>query len=152
VRKFLQVIGAISLIFYCLVGIGVGIIFYKTHGFDKESKAYIDSAIPAIAANWNQGQLLSRVTPDFRKVTSADQLAGILDTLSTLGSLVQYEGAKGGSTFSYTITNGEQISALYVAKAKFQNGSATFRVFLVRLNGQWMIEGFHADPVLASGP
>ena len=74
------------------------------------------------------------------------------DALARLGPLVEYEGAKGDAKLSYTSEAGSSVSAAYVATARFKNGSASFRIALLKRDGRWMIHNFHVDPVAANGP
>ncbi len=148
--KFLQIVGALSLVFICIGVIGFGVLAFQVQTLNKESKSYVDAATQAIIDTWSEQQLEDRESPDFRKNTTPDQLAAFFDTLSTLGPIIEYDGSKGNATFGYTTKSGVQISALYVANAKFQNGSAIFRIALVKLKNNWMIEGFHVDPTLSN--
>jgi len=51
---------------------------------------------------------------------------------------------------SYMAGSGGTVSASYDAKARFQNGSATFRILLMKRDGRWMIHNFHVDPAPAT--
>jgi len=70
VRKFLYVLGSLTLVVIVGAGIGLGVAFYKGHELDAESKAFVDSAIPAITATWSKQQLLDRATPELREASS----------------------------------------------------------------------------------
>jgi len=63
VRRFLLILGALTLAIIVVAGIGAGLLIYKGNSLDAESKAFVDTAVPAIAANWNKEQLLDRMTP-----------------------------------------------------------------------------------------
>ena len=65
-RKFLYILGALTLIVILGSGIGLGIFLYKAHALDVESKAFVDSAVPAIAAAWSKQQLIDRATPELQ--------------------------------------------------------------------------------------
>lgn len=144
-RRFLYVLGALALIVIVAAGIGVGVFFYKGHALDAESKAFVDSAVPAITATWSEQQLLDRATPELRKSVKPEELNALFGRLSQLGPLVEYEGATGEATMSYIAGSGSTVSASYVAKAHFRNGNATFRIVLMKRNGRWMIHNFHVD-------
>jgi hypothetical protein len=139
----------LTLIIIVAAVIGLGVFFYKGHELDAESKLFIDSAIPAITATWSQEQLLDRSTMELRQSIKPDELNALFDRLSQLGPLVEYQGATGQATMSYLAGSGSAVSAAYDAKARFQNGSATFRILLLKRDGRWMIHNFHVDP--ASG-
>ena len=144
-KKLLYALGAFFLITVAAVVAFVALA-YTGAKFDKESKEFVDTAVPAIAESWDQRQLLDRATPELGSSTTPANLASFFQNLSRLGSLVNYEGATGQATLSYMIGSGARVSASYVAKARFQNGSAAFRIALVRRDGHWMINGFHVDP------
>ncbi|HXP77746.1 MAG TPA: hypothetical protein VN823_26665 [Stellaceae bacterium] len=152
-RKVLYVLGALFLVLIVGVGTLVGVTAYKGAALDKESARYVDDAVVSIVAHWNKGELLSRATPGFKKVTSADQLASFFDAVSgALGPLVDYEGSKGEATIKTMIGSGTTITAVYKARAKFQKGTAEFTLTLVKVDDIWMIDGFHvgSDQVMTN--
>jgi hypothetical protein len=141
VRKIIFALGIVALIVLAVIGIGVGIIV----AFNGESKNYVDGAIPAIAKHWSQDDLIERATPELLAMARPDQLAALFSQCVRLGTMVEYTGSVGGSSISYLWKTGPRIAASYVARAKFENGSATFRLALLRRHGQWMINGFHVN-------
>ena len=68
-----------------LVAIGIAFIAIKGTALDKESKAYADSAIPAIVTTWSEKELLDRASPEFKKAVTIDQLDGLFHAFATLG-------------------------------------------------------------------
>jgi len=151
-RRFLYILGAVTLAIIVAAGIGVGVLVYKGKTLDVESKAFVDSAVPAIAAGWNKEQLLDRATPELRDSVKPEQLRSLFDAVSQLGPLVEYEGAAGDANMSYMAGSGSTVSASYVAKAKFKDGVATIQITLVKRDGRWMISGFHVDTSLSGAP
>jgi hypothetical protein len=145
-KKMLCVLGALTLVILVAAGIGAAVLVYEGKALDGESKAFVDSAVPAIAARWDQQQLLDRATPDLKRSISQDRLTSMFKGLSQLGPLVNYEGATGEANMLYFTGTGASVSASYVAKADFQNGNAVFQIALVKREGHWMINGFHVDP------
>jgi hypothetical protein len=145
-RRFLYFLGGAALVVLLVAGIGIGVVAYKGHGLDAESKTFVDSAVPAISSNWSQEQLLDRATPELRKNVNPNQLTVLFQALSRLGPLVKYEGSTGAALMSYMTGSGGTVSATYVAKAKFQNGGAVFRIVLSKRGERWMIQNFHVDP------
>lgn len=144
-RRFLYVLGALTLTVIVAAGIGLGALFYQGRALDAESRAYVDSAVSAIAATWSKHELLDRATPELRDSIKPEELDALFDRFSRLGPLIEYEGATGDSTMSYMSGSGGVVSASYVAKARFQNGDATFRIVLMKRDGRWMIHNFHVD-------
>jgi hypothetical protein len=146
VRKFLVALGALSLIVIVGAAAGVGVLAYRGSALDAESKAFVDGAVPAITTSWSKQQLLDRATPELRQNAKPEQLAALFETVSRLGSLLEYEGATGQSYMGYNVGSGGIVSAIYLAKARFQNGDATFRLVLMKRDGNWMIHNFRVDP------
>jgi hypothetical protein len=64
-KKFLIVLGSIFLAMVVLGGIGIAFVTVRGSAFDKESKAYADSAIPAIVTTWSEKELLDRASLEF---------------------------------------------------------------------------------------
>jgi hypothetical protein len=147
-RKFLAVVGAVALALVVVATAGVAFMAWKGTAADAESKAFIDAAVPAIAATWQEQQLLDRATPELLKAAKPVDLTEFFTKLSALGSLIKYDGSTGQSMMSYFTGSGGTVAAAYVAKAEFKNGTATFNVALLKRDGRWMINGFHVDPVL----
>lgn len=150
-RKVLYILGALTLIFIVVAGAGIGVVVYKGNTLDKESRAFVDGAVPAIAGTWSQQELLDRATPELRETARLAQLGMVFETLSQLGPLVGYDGATGDASMSYMSGSGGTVAASYVAKARFRNGNATFHIGLVKRDGHWMIQTFHVDPGSRSG-
>lgn len=146
IRKFLYALGALTLIVIVVAGVGLGVLAYKGSVLDAESKDFVDAAVPAIVGSWSKEQLLERATPELRENARPDDLRALFDAFSRLGSLVEYEGAKGDANMSYMTGTGSVVSASYVAKARFQNGDAVFRIVLLKRDGHWMIHNFRVDP------
>jgi hypothetical protein len=63
-RRFLYVLGILALFAIIAAGVGFGVMLYNGHMLDAESKAIVDSAVPAIAASRSSEQLIERATPD----------------------------------------------------------------------------------------
>lgn len=146
-RRFLYILGALSLIVIVANVVSLGVAIFNAGNLDAESKAYVDSAVPAIVANWNEHELLDRATPELRKSITPAALDDLFNRLSHLGAMVEYDGATGQATMSYFTGAGSTVSASYVAKARFQNGTATFEIVLMKRGGHWMIHNFHVDAV-----
>lgn len=149
-KKFLIVLGSIFLAIVVLGAIGIAFVAVRGTALDKESKAYADSAIPAIVRTWSEKELFDRASPEFKKAVTIDQLDRLFRWVSGLGQLQKCEPAQGQSLMSATTQTGKRISAQYTAKATFQKGEATIKLGLIKHGAQWQILGFHVDsPALA---
>src|ERR1700719_4382606 len=122
-RRLIYILGGLTLFAIVVAAIGFGIIAYSCHMLDAESKAYVDSALPAIATHWSKDELLDRATPELRATVKPGELTALFDALSQFGRVVESEGATGEAMMSYLAGSGGAISASYVAKAKFRSGS-----------------------------
>src|SRR5262249_13657737 len=102
---------------------------------DKESKAYADAAIPAIAA-WSEKELLDRQSPELKQTLTQQQLDLTFQRLSlALGHLQKCEPAQGQS-----IMSGKQVKATYISKAIFEKGEAVIQLDLINnaVNGRFL--------------
>jgi hypothetical protein len=152
-RKFLYTLGGLAALL--VVGAGVGLFVLSRNGaaLDAESKLYVDDAVLTITAHWQPEELMKRATPHLRQITRPDDLQVLFDAAATgLGPLVDYEGAKGDSMVSAIVGSGTTISATYVARAKFQKGDANLQLTLLKIDGNWKIEGFriHSSALMSS--
>jgi hypothetical protein len=145
VKKFLIILGAIFLMLILLGAIGIGIAAFKGAALDKESKAYVDAAVPAIISSWNTQELLSRASPEFNKVTKSDDLERFFQPLRSLGKMQKYEGSQGQSVTSRILGKGTTISADYFVRAEFEGGSAKIYVKLIKHGNLWQIGGFRVE-------
>lgn len=150
-RKFLMIIGAVSLFVIVVAGAGIGVIAYEGRSLDQESRAYVDIAVPAIAAGWDKRQLLDRSTPEMRAQATPENIRVLFDWVARLGPYVSYDGATGEATMSFNPGPAGVFSALYMARVRFRDGTAAIRIVLTKRDGVWMIAGFHVEPSLTSG-
>jgi hypothetical protein len=144
-KKFLIVLGSIFLAIVVLGAIGIAFFAVRGSALDKESKAYADSAIPAIVTTWSERELLDRASPEFKKAVTIDQLDRLFRAFAMLGRLQKCEPAQGQSLMSATTQNGKRISGQYTAKATFEKGEATIKLGLIKHGDQWQILGFQVD-------
>jgi hypothetical protein len=128
-----------------LGGIGVSTVAQQGNALDAESRAYVDQVVPAIARHWDQNELLGHATPELLNVINPDQAAQLFAIFARLGKITKYRGATGEATMSLMLDSGTAVFASYVARADFDNGSATFRIGLRKLDGRWLINSFYVD-------
>jgi hypothetical protein len=144
-KKFLIVLGSIFLAIVVLGAIGIAFVAVRGTALDKESKAYADSAIPAIVTTWSEKELLDRASPEFKKAVTMDQLDRLFRAFAIVGQLQKCEPAQGQALISATTQTGKMISAQYTAKATFQKGEAAIKLGLIKHGDQWQILSFHVD-------
>jgi hypothetical protein len=146
VKKFFIILGAIFLTLIMLGAIGIGISAFKGAALDKESKAYVDAAVPAIISSWNTQELLSRASPELKQTTRPDDVERFFQTVGALGKMRKYQGSQGQSITSRILGRGTTISAEYHIEAEFEGGSAKIYVKLIKHGNLWQIGGFHVEP------
>lgn len=142
-KKLLITLGMVFIVL--LVGIAglIGYAAFTGSRLDKESKAYVDAAVPAIVSSWNEQELLSRASPEFQKAASPADAERLFRWFRTLGRMHKYEGAEGESVTSVTPQAGKAVYARYVAKAVFDGGEADIEVALIKHGNQWQIGRFN---------
>jgi hypothetical protein len=138
-QKLLIVLGMIFLLLVVVVAAFVGYSAMIGGRLDKESRAYVDAAVPAIVSSWNEQELLKRASPEFQKAASPADVDRLFRWFTILGRLQKYEGAQGQAIISATPQSGNVIYGSYVAKALFDAGEANIEVGLIKHGNQWQI-------------
>jgi hypothetical protein len=113
---------------------------------DKESKAYVDAAVPAIVSAWDIHELEKRASAEFDEETDYDQLGQMFEMLQRLGKLDEYKGSSGEASITISFS-GYEITADYSALADFETGSAEIQMSLIKHGRWWQILGFRIRPV-----
>jgi hypothetical protein len=144
-KKFFIILGSIFLALIILGVVGIAFVAVRGSGLDKESKAYADSAIPAIVTTWSEKELLDRASPEFKNAVTIDQLDRLFRFFSSLGRLQKCEPSQGQAIMSATSQTGRMTTGQYTAKATFEKGDATIKLLLIKHGNQWQIGGFNVD-------
>ncbi|MHB1950598.1 MAG: hypothetical protein ACYCQK_03910 [Acidiferrobacteraceae bacterium] len=145
-RKVLQALGIVFLVVLVAGGSIIGYAAYTGSRLDASSRKYVDSAVPAIVANWSEQALMSRADPRLLRATSPYEMAQLFAWLRTLGPMERYCGSTGQATEFLSARSGRIVSARYTACAQFAKGTASIDVALVRNRDKgWQIVGFHVN-------
>ena len=145
-KKILMIFGAVFAALIMVAIAGVAVFAYLGTGLDRESKTYVDLAVPAIAGNWEAGELDSRKSAELRAIIKPGEVEKFFSVLQTrLGRLKQYKGARGGSFVGYDLKKGKVVTARYVAQADFEQGRAEILLSLVKRDGDWQITEFRVN-------
>lgn len=146
-RKFLLITGAIALVGGVCIAILASILVVKGRKLDRQSKRYADRTIVAIVSNWNENALVERASPEFKRVCPAACADSMFNKLDRLGHLKRYLGSKGAANIRYWSGQGMIITASYIARATFANGTASIKLNLVKRKGEWSVVRFfvHVD-------
>ena len=139
-------LGYIFLALIIVIAAVIGTLAVIGNRLDKESKAFVDAAIPAIAAHWDINEIQKRASPEFDGDVNYDDLAQDLDELRQMGKLVEYKGSVGQSNITVSFQLSYEITADYSASADFETASADIRISLIRHDGQWQILDIQVNP------
>jgi hypothetical protein len=145
-KRFFQIFGAISAVIVLLIVGLIAFVAVKGRALDRESKAYADSAIVAIATKWDQEALIQRESPEFKVVARNQNIDSLFEQFRELGLMTRYGGAKGDSYMNLTTQSGKRITAGYAADCDFEHGRALIRISLIKHDDQWSIVGFRVIP------
>lgn len=145
-KKLLQALGIVFVILLLVVGGFVGYAAYTGSHLDASSKEYVDSAVPAIVANWSESELMARAAPQLVQASTTEQLTKLFTWFKSLGPMKKYCGSKGDSNVFISPQKGRTVSARYTACAQFEKGEATIEVTLIQNKDKvWEIAGFHVN-------
>jgi hypothetical protein len=142
VKTLLSVLFVLGALFFT----GIVALIMMGISLDKESKAFVDTAVPAIVSDWDVKEIQTRAGPEFNETTDYEDMQQLFDVLHGLGELQEYGGSSGESRILVSLGYGIMITAAYSAHADFESGSAEIHISLIRHDGQWQILGFEIAP------
>ena len=145
-KKAIMILGYIFLVLLVVLIAGFVSLTVLGQRLDKESKAYVDVAIPAIISTWDVKELEKRASPEFNDDMDYDSLEQDFDTLRQLGKLTEYKGSSGDSNITLSLQYGYEITADYTATADFETGSAEIRMLLIKHGKKWQILDLTINP------
>jgi hypothetical protein len=144
-KKTIMVLGYVFLVLIILAAAGIASLAIIGKRLDKESKVFVDSALPAIIEEWDISELQKRASPEFDDSVDYDDLEEYLGSLLELGKLEGYKGSTGESNITLSL-GGYEITADYTASADFEKGSVEIQISLIKHNGAWQILDFRVSP------
>ncbi|UCC23494.1 MAG: hypothetical protein JSW23_05435 [Planctomycetota bacterium] len=142
-KKALMILGVIFAGLIVLGVIGFGVLAVKGTALDKESKAYVDEVTPAILANLKKETLFQYASDELKNAASEEEFDKMFDFFAKLGQFKEYKGSTGQANISVTTERGKQITGIYEAQAKFENGPATVKITTIKKGDNWQVLGFH---------
>jgi hypothetical protein len=146
-KKALLIFGGLCATGFLLLIVLIAFIAYTGAGLDRESKTYADAAIIAVASQWNEKELTDRASPQFMAaVKDPADLDRAVGMWRLLGPLKKYEGSRGDSHIELRGFSGRTITAVYVARAEFEHGSARIKITLIKSDGAWKVFNFTVAP------
>ena len=144
-KKIIMLLGYVFLAVIVLVVAGAASVAIIGKRLDKESKIYVDAALPAIITEWDISELQKRASPEYDASVDYDDLEDYFESLRQLGKLEEYQGSTGDSNITISLS-GCEITADYTATADFEKGSVELQVSLIKHNGSWQILDFRVNP------
>ena len=144
-KKIIMLLGYVFLAVIVLVVAGAASVAIIGKRLDKESKIYVDAALPAIITEWDISELQKRASPEYDASVDYDDLEDYFESLRQLGKLEEYQGSTGDSNITISLS-GCEITADYTATADFEKGSVELQVSLIKRNGSWQILDFQVNP------
>ena len=99
-KRTFTILGYVFLVVLVLLAAGYGGLWVAGERLDKESKTFMDRAVPAIAANWDVEELRKRASEEFDADADYDDVAEYFDSLLRLGSFAAYHGSTGEATIT----------------------------------------------------
>jgi len=142
----------IAVVFVVAVIIGGGVAAGRTYLLRTQSKTFVDSTVTAVASTWNLDQILQHATPKARAALKPEDLRVLANGAARLGAFGAYLGATVTVPVSYWAGLGGSPSAIYVARARYVDGLATFQVGVVKQDGHWAVDAFGAQINLLGDP
>lgn len=127
--------------------VAIGLLTSRITTLNNEGKAYADTVIPAIAANWNVKEVLDRESPELKQNATQQQLEQMLQRSAAMGHLQKCEPSQGQSVIAIT-ARGTEIKGDYSAKATFDKGEAVVQVSIIKHDDQWQILGLFLKPLV----
>ena len=140
-KTCLAIVGGAGCLSIIIIIVVLAIFITHAAHLEPGANAYIDRAVPAIAAHWDVQQLLDRATPTLQRYAWHHRwkLKGLFTIFRALGNLKHL-----GSPTDYKIfTTNNVTTGTFTIPAKFAKGSATIRIQLLRAGKTWEINSFY---------
>lgn len=144
-KKTIMILGYVFLALIVVIAITVASLAIIGKKLDKESKAFVDAAIPAIVSEWDVDELQKRASPELDASVDYDDVEDYFDSLQQLGKFQEYRGSTGDSNITISLS-GYEITADYTASADFEAGSVDMQISLIKHGDQWQILDFKVSP------
>lgn len=144
-KKTIMILGYIFLTLIVVIAATIASVTIIGKKLDKESKAFVDAAVPAIVADWDVEELQKRASPELDASVDYDDVEDYFGSLQELGKFQEYNGSTGDSNITISLS-GYEITADYTASADFEAGSVEMQISLIKHGSQWQILDFKVSP------
>ncbi len=144
--RILKKVGNYLLQIGALLAFIAAVVASAGYSLDKESKAYVDTAVPAIVSGWDVAELQKRASDEFNNSVDYADLIRYFAILRKIGSLREYQGSIGESQITISLLSGVTVTALYTASADCDEGTVDLELSLIKQKGIWRILGIRITP------
>ena len=144
-KKTIMILGYVFLALLVVIAATIGSLAILGKKLDKESKVFVDAAVPAIVSEWDVTELQRRASPELDESVDYDDVEEYFASLKQLGKFQEYKGSSGDSNITISLSVYE-ITADYTASADFEAGSVELQISLIRHGSQWQILDFKVSP------
>ncbi len=137
--------GAVVLAAILVVAPIIGFGVYRTLALKAESTPFIETSVRAIAAHWDQHQLLDRATPELRANAAPQELASAFGSLAELGAPLDYQPGTGDFHLDLDTRNLVKVWTVATVRVRCEHGTVALKLTVVRRDERWMINDFDYD-------
>src|SRR5271169_6252714 len=109
-KKTMMILGYVFLALIVVIAATIASIAIIGKKLDKESKAFVDAAIPAIVSDWDVTELQKRASPELDESVDYDDVEEYFGSLQQLGTFQEYKGSVGDSNITISLS-GYEITA-----------------------------------------
>ncbi len=147
-KRIILLLGYVFLGFIMLLAAGTVFLMVTGSKLDKESKLYVDAALPAIIAEWDIREVQKRASPGLRSNVDYAELQHSFKMLRKLGKLEAYNESSGNANIAVSLWYDYEITADYKANAEFERGTADIDIMLIKEGGSWLILNLYINPAV----
>lgn len=122
------------------------IVAVESNLYEREITAYADSAILAIASNWDEQALLQRASPELLAASNRQEIDENFVTYRRLGRMIGLSKGMGRLQVVYSTAGERVIVAVYIAQAQFERRNVAIKVSMIKHEAGWQIMGFDIMP------
>jgi hypothetical protein len=149
-KKLITILGYFFLALIAVFVAGIGSLAVVGGALDKQSKAFVDAAVPAIVSEWDVVEVRKRASAEYNEAVNYGDMEELFNAFQKLGKFEDYKGSTGDSTITVSLKYGVELTADYTANAEFEKGTVNIQMALIKLGGEWRILDLQMTPELFS--
>ena len=149
IRKILYGIGAVALVGLIAIGVGAVLVVRNNAVIDAEAKPHVAEFVAEVSNKRNHDQVFNLFAPEIREKTKPQDIDALLDAMDVgLGHVVEIRAPQLQNWTAFSPVGGtSKTIANYSVAVRFEKGSAQIQVSAVKVDGQWMLWGFHVNSI-----